>query len=228
LLIKENAVEGISAGDTKKAILTMLLEGPKTAGEIANRLRIQKSAIRTHLESLRAEQAIRSYFKTEGPGRPSKIYEITNIGRELFPRKYDLFLLSVLQKVEEIEGHEYANKIIKTVADNMAKDIQSKIKNTSSNIEESLSILNSISNEMGFMSSFYKDDRNGGNNNTYSIISHNCILHKVAVNNQDAICNGFHSRLIQKALEGKISPKVQLKECIALGDNYSRHAITTK
>jgi hypothetical protein len=57
--------------------------------------------------------------------------------------------LSIFQNIEAIEGHEYANKIIKTVADNMAKDIQSKIKNTSSNIEESLSILNSMSNEMG-------------------------------------------------------------------------------
>jgi predicted ArsR family transcriptional regulator len=228
LVTKEDAKERISGGDTKKAILTMLLEGPKTAGEIANRLRIQKSAIRTHLESLRAEQAIRSYFKTEGPGRPSKMYEVTGIGREQFPRKYDLFLLSVLQNIEEIEGHEYAKKIIKTVADNMAKDIQIKIKNTSLNIEESLSILNSISNEIGFMSSFYKDDGDGGNNNAYSIISHNCIVHKVAVSNQDAICNGFHSRLIQKALEGKINPKVQLKECIALGDNYSRHTIAIK
>jgi DeoR family suf operon transcriptional repressor len=224
LVTKENTKEGISAGDTKEAILTILLESPKTAGEIANRLRIQKSAIRTHLESLRAEQAIRSYFKTEGPGRPSKIYKITAIGRELFPRKYDLFLLSVLQNIEAMEGHEYAKKIIKTVADNMAKDIQSKIKNTSLNIQESLSILNSISNEMGFMSSFHKDDRDGG----YSIISHNCIVHKIAVSNQDAICNGFHSRLIQKALEGKINPKVQLKECIAQGDDYSRHAITIK
>jgi predicted ArsR family transcriptional regulator len=92
-----------------------------------------------------------------------------------------------------------------------------------------IEILNSISNEMGFMSSLYKDDGDGGNNsNSYSIISHNCIVHKVAVSNQDAICNGFHSSLIQKALEGKINPRVQLKECIALGDNYSRHAIAIK
>ena len=60
-------------GDTKKVILNLLLEGSKTAGEIADKLKIQKSAIRSHLESLRAEQAIRSYFKVEGLGRPSII-----------------------------------------------------------------------------------------------------------------------------------------------------------
>jgi predicted ArsR family transcriptional regulator len=76
---------------------------------------------------------------------------------------------------------------------------------------------------MGFMSSSYKEDEN-----TYSITSRNCIVHKVALSNQDAICHGLHDRIIQKALEGKINPEVNLRECIALGDNYSRHVISIK
>jgi DeoR family transcriptional regulator, suf operon transcriptional repressor len=207
--------------DTKMAILNLLLEGSKTAGEIADRLKIQKSAVRGHLDSLRAEHAIRSYFRVQGLGRPSKVYEITESGRELFPRKYDLILSLILQSIETAEGHEYTKKIMRSVADNMAQDIQDKIKNSSAGLEESVRILNSASNEMGFMSSIHKED-----NSTYSIMSHNCIVHKVAFSNQDAICHGFHDRIIQKALEGKINPEVHLKECIALGDNYSRHVIS--
>jgi DeoR family suf operon transcriptional repressor len=207
--------------DTKMAILNLLLEGSKTAGEIVNKLKIQKSAVRGHLESLRAEQAIRSYFKVRGPGRPSKVYEITESGQELFPRKYDLILSLILQSIETAEGHEYTKKIMRSVADNMAQDILDKIKNSSAGLEESVRILNSASNEMGFMSSFCKED-----DNTYSIVSRNCIVHKVASSNQDAICHGFHDRIIQKALEGKINPEVHLKQCIALGDNYSRHIIS--
>jgi predicted ArsR family transcriptional regulator len=199
-----------------------LLEGSKTAGEIADKLKIQKSAIRTHLESLQAEQSVRSYFKIEGLGRPRKIYELTESGRELFPRKYELVLSLVLQKIESTEGHEYLKKIIKSIADNMAHDIHDKIKKSSSSFEESVKILNSVSNELGFMSSFYKE-----HDNTYSIISHNCIVHKMAIRHQDAICHGFHDRIIQKSLDGKINSNVQLKECIALGDKYSRHIITT-
>ena len=210
-----------AADDTKKAILNLLLEGSKTAGEIADELKIQKSAVRAHLESLRAEQAIRSYFRVEGPGRPRKIYELIEGGRELFPRKYDLILSLILQSIENEEGHNYAKKIIRSVADNIAQEIQDKIKNSSADLEESVRILNSSSNEMGFMSSFYKED-----DSTYSIMSRNCIVHKIAFSNQDAICHGFHDRIIQKALEGKINPEVHLKECIALGDNYSRHIIS--
>ena len=213
------------SGDTKDLILSLLLEGSKTAGEIADRLKIQKSAIRTHLESLQAEQSVRSYFKIEGLGRPRKVYELTEGGRELFPRKYDLILSILLQKLESREGHEYMKKIVESIADNIAQDIQDKIKKTSSSLEESVRILNSVSNDMGFMSSLYKEDENN-DNITYSIISHNCIIHKIAIKHQDAICHGFHDRIIEKSLDEKVNSKVQLKECIALGDKHSRHIIT--
>jgi hypothetical protein len=42
-----------------------------------------------------------------------------------------------------------------------------------------------------------------------------------------SILSWTHDRMIEKALDGKINPDVKLKERIALGDNYSRHVITT-
>ena len=212
---------------TKELILNLLLEGSKTAGEIADKLKIQKSAIRTHLESLQTEQSVKSYFKIERLGRPRKVYELTESGRELFfPRRYDLVLSLVLQEIESTKGHEYMKKIVESIADNMSQDIREKIKKSSSSLEESISILNSASNELGFMSSLYKEE-DDDNNNTYSIVSNNCIVHKAAIRHQDAICHGFHDRIIQKSLDGKkMGAKVQLKECIALGDKYSRHIIT--
>ena len=147
-------------GDTKELILNLLLGGSKTAGEIADKLKIQKSAIRTHLESLQTEQSVRSYFKIERLGRPRKVYELTESGRELFPRKYDWILSLILKEIESTEGHEYMKKIIESIADNIAHDIDEKIKKSSSSLEESVRILNSVSNEMGFMSSFYKEADN--------------------------------------------------------------------
>src|SRR5918995_6860972 len=108
-------------GDTKELILNLLLEGSKTAGEIADKLQIQKSAIRTHLESLQTEQSVKSYFKIERLGRPRKVYELTEIGRELFfRRRYDLILSLVLQEIESTKGHEDMKKIMESIADKMA------------------------------------------------------------------------------------------------------------
>jgi predicted ArsR family transcriptional regulator len=81
-----------TVGQTKKMIVNLLLDGSKTAGEIADRLHIQKSAVRIDLESLQTEQAVKSYFRIERLGRPRKVYEITESGRELFPRSYDMVL----------------------------------------------------------------------------------------------------------------------------------------
>jgi DeoR family suf operon transcriptional repressor len=209
--------------NTKNLILNILLDGSKSIGEIAAKLQIQKNAIRNHLETMEREEVVKSYFKTEKVGRPKKVYEITTNGRELFPRKYDTILSLLIQKIEDNQGHEYIKKIMMSIADTMASEISDKISkgNTSGNFRKSLTILNAWSNDIGFMSSLHKES-----DGSYSIVSHNCIVHKAAIAHQEAICQGFHNTLIQKALGGVMKPTVQLKECIALGDNYSRHSIT--
>jgi DeoR family transcriptional regulator, suf operon transcriptional repressor len=174
---------------------------------------------------MQTQKTVRSYFKIVHLGRPRKIYELTEIGRELFPRRYDLILSLIVKKIEETGGREQLKKIIKSVADDISADIREKIEknNVSGNFEQSLKMLNSISNEMGFVSSVSKEG-----NETFSLASRNCILHKIALNNQDAICHGLHDRIIQKTLGGKVNADVELKECIALGNNYCRHIITNK
>nr|MDQ5876044.1 ArsR family transcriptional regulator [Thermoproteota archaeon] len=88
-----------TVGETKERILELMLDGSKSAGEIAESLQIQKSAARVHLESLQSLGAVRSKFKIEKMGRPKKVYGLTEKGREFFPRKYDLFLTLLLNKI---------------------------------------------------------------------------------------------------------------------------------
>jgi len=215
------------SGATKQKIMEILLEGPRSLGEITDKLQIQKSAVRVHLQSLQSEKTVESHFKIERLGRPRKIYSLTENGRELFPRKYDLILSLILKKITETNGKEQARKIIESVADDMATNIRYEIEKNGrlDNYKESLKIFNSVSNEMGFASSITKE--HDGN---FSVLSKNCILHKVALNHQDVICHGLHDRMIMRSLSGgeKQQPNinVELKECIALGDNFSRHAIT--
>jgi predicted ArsR family transcriptional regulator len=212
-------------GETKGRILELLLQNYKNAAEIGDKLQIQKSAVRVHLDSMQAQGLVKSYFKIERYGRPRRIYELTESGRELFPRRYDVILSLILEKIEEMHGHEHLKKIIESIAVEVAIDTRDKIDKIqkgykSDNIDASLNALNSISNEIGFVSSIIKEG------DTYSILSRNCPVHKAALKNQDAICNGFHSRMIKKVLNGELNVNVQLKECIALGNDYSRHVIT--
>ena len=214
-----------SLGDTKKKILEMLLDGPKSSAEISDRLKIQKSAVRTHLASLQSEKAVTSYFKLniERMGRPRRVYELTEGGRELFTRKYEEILSLILKRIGETNGQEELRKIVESIADEIAEDIKHKIqKNGVNNLEEKLRILNLLLDEMGFVSSLSKEE-----DGSFYITSKNCILHKVALKNQDIICHGLHDRIIKKSLEEENSDtKVELKNCIARGSNSSTHKIT--
>src|SRR3989454_10780773 len=147
-------------GETKQKILELLLEGPKSAGEISDILHIQKSASRAHLESLQAERHVKSRFRIERLGRPKKLYELTDYGRELFPRKYDTILNLLLKKIAEKQGgQEEARKLVESIADSIATDIRNRIdkNNSSGNIEDALKVLNSVSNDLGFVSTVSKE-----------------------------------------------------------------------
>jgi DeoR family transcriptional regulator, suf operon transcriptional repressor len=210
-------------GETKEKILELLLDGPKSSVEIADRLKIQKSAIRSHLESLQSEKAVNSHFKlnTERMGRPRRVYELTQLGRELFTRKYEEILSLVLKKIGETTGQDELRKIVESIADEIAEDLKHKIQRNG-NFEEKMRLLNQLSDEMGFISSLRKDE-----DGSFYITSKNCILHKIALKNQDIICHSLHDRIIKKSLEGENSDvKVELKDCIALGSNFSTHKIT--
>ena len=213
-------------GETKEKILELLLGGPKSAGEVAERLRIQKSAARVHLETLQSLRAVRSKFKIEKMGRPKKVYELTEGGREFFTRRYDLFLNLVLDKISAKKGEIEAREIIESIAEDIAEGIRAKINNNNNNnhphdLEQSLKIINDASNQMGFASSLEREAKG----NIFFIRSRNCILHKVASKNQDMICHGLHDKIISKSLAGNSDARVELKECMALGNEYCRHLI---
>ena len=214
-----------TVGETKERILELLLGDPKSAGEVAERLQIQKSAARVHLESLQSLGAVRSKFKIEKMGRPKKVYELTEKGREeFFPRKYDLFLNLVLDKIAGKKGEGEAREIIESIAEDIASGIRAKIdkNNHPHDLEQSLKIINDATNQMGFASSLEREEKD----NSFYIQSKNCILHKVATNNQDMICHGLHDKIISKSLEGDNSEaRIELKECMALGNEYCRHII---
>jgi DeoR family transcriptional regulator, suf operon transcriptional repressor len=216
-----------TVGETKERILELMLGGSKSAGEVAEKLQIQKSAVRVHLESLQSLGAVKSKFKIEKMGRPKKVYELTEKGREFFPKKYDLFLTLLLNKIARKKGEADAREIIDSIAEDIASDIREKIdKNTHhpDDLELSLKIINDVSNQMGFVSSLSREEKD----NSFYIQSKNCILHKVASANQDMICHGLHDKIISKSLPGNSDVMVELKECMALGNDYCRHFIKSR
>ncbi len=153
------------------------MEGPRSLGEITDLLQIQKSAVRVHLEMLQSENAVESTFQQKHLGRPSKIYTLTQNGRELFPQKYNQLLSLILKNISETNGKEQARKVIESIADGIAANIRHEIEKNdfSDNLDESLEIFNSFSNYLGFASSITKEE-----DNSFSLLCKNCIFYKMA------------------------------------------------
>src|SRR5436853_7139890 len=108
-------------GPMRAQILALLLAQPRTAKDAAERLKIQVSAARKHLERLGELGLVDEQFQKAEMGRPKKIYTLREKGKEIFPRQYDMLLNETLAQLAKDKGVEYPESIMNQIADMVAK-----------------------------------------------------------------------------------------------------------
>lgn len=202
-------------GETKEKMLNELRGGKRTAKDLADTLDIQVSAARKHLEALYALNIVREVFVQNGIGRPKKFYYLTEEGHELFPRQYERMLCGVLDK---LSNSQIANPeaMVKEIAREIASDLDTAQGNDDgSRIETLVRALN----DFGFDSAFEETD------SSFVVTSHNCPLHKVAMQHQKIVCHSFHDEIIKTALDTR---DVKLECCLSRGDNVCKHVVGKK
>ena len=199
-------------GPTKARIMNYLLEGRRTAGELADSLDMQVSAARKHLEMLTKLHLVSEEFVQSGVGRPKKFYSLSIEGRELFPREYDRILNAVIEKLVQAKDRGYAESILKQVAIDLADQINLGGETGRKHTELLIAALN----QLGFEAEF--EETRGA----LTIVSHNCPVHKTALRHHDIVCHGLHDELLKTALGRR---DVRLEKCFMSGDAYCRHVI---
>ncbi|HBV21336.1 MAG TPA: transcriptional regulator, partial [Nitrosomonas sp.] len=80
----------LSLGERQQSLLTVLLHHRNglTVDELASMLEISRNAVNQHLTNLSGSGFIQSTLLNSTGGRPGKIYSLTPVGLELFPRHY--------------------------------------------------------------------------------------------------------------------------------------------
>ena len=98
---------------TRDQVARMILEsGPATAVELSEKLNITPAGIRRHLDSLLGEGVLtaRDPYQTSpnlrGRGRPSKVFVMTDLGRERFEHSYDDLAVSALKFMATKSGSD--------------------------------------------------------------------------------------------------------------------------
>ncbi len=94
---------------TRARVANSILEnGPSTAADLAQRLKLTPAAVRRHLEQLLEEGALESIDQrvvgTRGRGRPAKHFKITEAGRDRFDQQYDDLAAQALRFLAETQG----------------------------------------------------------------------------------------------------------------------------
>lgn len=134
--------------------------GPASAVELAKRLKITPAGIRRHLDSLIDEGVLTSREPYQGAalkgrGRPSKVFVMTDSGREKFEHSYDDLAVAALKFMSSKNGAH----LVKEFAQVRAAEIERKgleIKNSNKNINEKSKALAKLLTKEGFAASTRK------------------------------------------------------------------------
>lgn len=197
-------------GPTKSKILAFLMFDRRPAGEVAHHLRIQVSAARKHLERLRDLGIVEERFARADRGRPKKLYGLTESGRELLPRRYDVLLNAVLRRLEAERGPADAEAVMNRVASDFADAIGRLSNRSRSEMNRFVAGLRAL----GFEPSLQERD------GSYVIMSGNCPILRVAEAHREVACRGLHGELIRQGVDAR---DVQRERWILDGAPFCTH-----
>ena len=112
---------------TRDAVARTILEnGPSTAAALSEKLGFTPAGIRRHLDSLVADGVLEARDPhaalIRGRGRPSKVFVMTDSGREKFEHSYDDLAVAALKFMSSQVGEQS----IKAFAESRANDIIKK------------------------------------------------------------------------------------------------------
>ena len=117
---------------TRNAVARSVLEnGPSTAVAIGERLSLTPAGVRRHLDLLIEDGILEAREAhsalTRGRGRPSKVFVMTDDGREKFEHSYDDLAVAALRFITAQTGPHMVNIFAKFRADEMGRKIKPAI-----------------------------------------------------------------------------------------------------
>ena len=164
---------------TRDVVARSILEsGPTTAVALAEKLDITPAGIRRHLDSLIAEGILTSRepyqsSASRSRGRPSKVFLMTDEGREKFEHSYDDLAVAALKFMASKSGSHLVDEFAQTRAADFERKGQS-IRNSNKSLLEKSKMLAKLLTKEGYSAT---TDKMG---NGEEICQHHCPIAHVA------------------------------------------------
>ncbi len=160
---------------TRNAVARSVLEnGPSTAAAIGERLGLTPAGVRRHLDLLIEDGILEAREPhnalVRGRGRPSKVFVMTDDGREKFEHSYDDLAVAALRFITAQTGPHMVNIFAKFRADEMGR----KIKPSMAQSKDKSELLAHFLTEEGYAATIH--DRGAGE----ELCQHHCPIAHVA------------------------------------------------
>ena len=159
--LRNNYVVKKREDKTRDLLVRSILEnGPATAATLSRRLKITPAGIRRHLDSLvesgvlSAREPYQKSSSARGRGRPSKVFVLTDAGREKFEHSYDDLAVSVLKFISKDGDRSQIINFAKARASDISKEAAPKIENKKT-IHEKSKALVSFLTDAGFAANLH-------------------------------------------------------------------------
>ncbi|CAM3471092.1 helix-turn-helix transcriptional regulator [Cytobacillus oceanisediminis] len=204
----------VGAKSTKDLILRLI----KTSGrlsiiEMASELGITEMAVRRHIQILEKDAYIESVILRQTKGRPSKLYQLTKKGEDLFPKKYKQLSVELLKELKSMGQESLITELFTRRKNRLVQ--QYEIQTSEKTFAEKLEILTEIQSIEGFMPEIRKEE------GQIHLKEYNCPYIETAAEFKQ-ICKS-EKEFIKDFLD---TNEVEIKSCMAAGDGCCHYIIT--
>lgn len=197
----------------QRRVLEALRAGPRQAHDLAKDIGVDPSSTYRQVVRLKAQGLVDARDVIDGPGRPKRMYHLTESGQETFPRDYAFLLKALLQEIETKGGREAIIAHLTGIAERLGGPLAEE-----PDFDKRMQELIAIYNRLGFEARL---ERKG---NDLVLIQRNCPFLKTARGDPRALCTCLDEGIMRAALP---DVEVELLETLAHGDDRCGHLIRT-
>ncbi|AXM98366.1 helix-turn-helix transcriptional regulator [Pseudomonas plecoglossicida] len=199
-------LEGL--GRTQQDLLHALLRQPDgmSIDDLAQALSVTRTAVRQHLAALERDGLVMRGATRPTGRRPEQLHQLTEHGRELFPRQYPLLANLLIGEVAGLLGEQALLELMRQLGRKLAKDLQPEV------VDEAHIVKHM--NAAGYEAEVFF--RSSGEP---QIVAHNCVFHHLAAAHP-VVCE------LDLALIGALGGgEVDHQECMLRGGQVCRFAL---
>jgi DeoR family suf operon transcriptional repressor len=143
-----------------------------TTKELASRVGASLNAVRHHLRELEEQGLVGYERQHRGVGAPAFAYRLTAAGEELFPKRYEATLTSLLDHMVQRDGHAGTVARLESRYDALAAQLREQLANAP--LHERLAAVTRLLTSEGYMAEATVSG------DTATLTEHNCAIRLVA------------------------------------------------